>query len=149
MIFALTLCLAAATLLGWLTLTLAIYALPVLVGTLLGWVAHGSGAGLIGAAFDALAGGALVYAVGHVAIERSRSPALRLGILAVYVTPAAIAGFAVVHGLAEHVVPSSVWQSAFATFGGVVVAASAWARMTVGAPPGGPGEVRGTHMAQP
>ncbi|MHB0676670.1 hypothetical protein ACX4M0_22215, partial [Roseomonas mucosa] len=128
MILALALCLSAAAMLAWLTFSLAIYALPVAAGALFGWLAYSSGSGLLGASVVALVSGAFVYAVGHVAIERSRSPAVRLGILILYITPAALAGYGVVHGLAGSLVPNATLQTVFSMFGSAVVAASAWAR---------------------
>lgn len=142
MILALALCLLAAAMLAWLTFSLAIYALPVAAGALFGWLAYSSGSGRFGTGVVALFGGALVYAVGNVAIERSRSPAARLGVLALYIAPAAVAGYGIVYGVAEKLVPNAAWQTVFAIVGGAVDAASAWARMTAFAPPVGPGGSR-------
>ena len=148
MILALALCLSAATVLAWLIFSLAIYALPVLAGLAAGSLAYGSGSGTPGAAVVALAVAALIYALGQVAIERSRSPSVRLSILAVYVVPAAAAGYGIVHGVAASLVPSPAWQFVFAIVGGVVVGASAWARMNAFAPPGEPGEARSMSVEQ-
>jgi len=149
MILALVLCLSAATVLAWLIFALAVYALPVAAGGLAATLAYGSGAGVPGAAIAGLVSGAIVFAAGQLAIERSRSPITRSVILALYTAPAAVVGFAIVQSIAGRLVPSSSWQTAFASLGGIVVAASAWARLTAFAPPGGPGEVRGMSVAQP
>lgn len=149
MILALALCVSAATVLAWLIFSLAVYALPVAAGAVAAALAHASGSGLLGAAFVGLICGAVVFAVGQLAIERSRSPVARAMVLALYVAPAALVGFAIVHGIAARLVPSSAWQIVFASLGGIVVAASAWTRLTTFAPPGEPGEVRGLSVVQP
>lgn len=149
MILALALCLSAAAVLAWLIFALAVYALPVAAGGVAATLAYGSGAGLPGAAIVGLVSGSIVFAAGQLAIERSRSLVTRSLILALYTIPAAIAGFAIVQSIAARLVPSSGWQIAFASLGGIVVAASAWARLTSFAPPSGPGEIRGLSVAQP
>lgn len=149
MILALALCLSAAAVLAWLIFALAVYALPVAAGGVAATLAYGSGAGLPGAAIVGLVSGAIVFAAGQVAIERSRSTASRSMIIAFYTLPAAVAGFAIVQSIAAKLVPNSAWQIAFASLGGLAVAATAWARLTAFAPPGGSGEVRGPSVAQP
>ena len=148
MILAFALCLSATAALAWLIFSLAVYALPAVVGGLLGWLAYSSGSGLVGAGLVALVVGALAYAVGQIASERARSPALRWGILCLYAAPAAVAGFFIVDGLAASVVPQPAWRIVFAIAGGCVVAASAWARMTTFAPPGAPGGVGEVSVAR-
>ena len=149
MILALALCLSAAAVLAWLIFALAVYALPVAAGGLAAALAYSSGAGLPGAAIVGLVSGAFVFAAGQLALEHSRSPVARSVILALYTVPAAVAGFAIVESIAARFVPSSGWQIVFAGIGSVVVAASAWARLTAFAPPGGPGEVRRISVARP
>lgn len=149
MILALVLCLSAATVLAGLIFALAVYALPIAAGGLAATLAYGSGAGVPGTATVGFVSGAIVFAAGQLAIERSRSPVARSVILALYTVPAAAVGFAIVHSVAGRLVPSSAWQIVFASLGSIVVAASAWARLTAFAPPGGPSEVRGMSVAQP
>lgn len=149
MILAFALCLSAAAVLAWLIFALAVYALPVAAGGVAATLAYGSGAGLPGAAVVGLFSGAIVFAAGQLAIERSRSPVTRSLILALYTIPAAVAGFAIIQSIAARLVPSSAWQILFASLGGIVVAASAWARLTAFAPPGEPGGGRRLSVAQP
>jgi hypothetical protein len=49
--------------------------------------------------------------------------------------PAAVAGYHAALGLAHVGVPAESWQQAMAVMGAIVVAATAWARMALSAPP--------------
>ena len=62
--------------------------------------------------------------------ERQSKPAiLRLAVAIVFSAPAAVAGYALVHGVTREAVPSEVWQQIFCIAGGIFVGSSALARL--------------------
>ena len=56
-------------------------------------------------------------------------------IAAIFVAPAAIAGYHATHGIVKHTMPSETWQIAFSVVGAIVVAITAFARLATLAPP--------------
>ncbi len=138
MIFAVLLTSGALVILAWLVFNLAVYALPFFVGMSAASWAHAHGSGIVGAGIIGLIAGALTLAVGQTVSATTRSPVLRLAILAVYLVPAAIAGFAATNHVAAWTVTGEVWRTSLAVFGATVTTLVAYARLT-SAPPGGPG----------
>jgi hypothetical protein len=61
-------------------------------------------------------------------------------IAAVFVAPAAIAGYHATHGIVKHTMPSETWQIAFSVVGAIVAAITAFARLATLAPPGQAGQ---------
>ena len=139
MIIAILLTSGALAMLAWIIFNLAVYALPFFAGISAASLAYAHGSGVIGAGVLGLVAGALVLAVGRTALSTMRSPATRVLTLGLYTVPAAIAGFAVTRHIAAWTMPSEDWRTVFALVGGMATAAVACARLTVTAPPGGPG----------
>jgi len=54
---------------------------------------------------------------------------LRLAVALLFAAPAAIAGYALVHGIATQAVPSEVWRQVFSIVGGSFVGLSAVMRL--------------------
>ncbi len=112
--------------------TLATYALPFMLGLASARLAYATGAGLIGSGLAGLVAGTVAFGVLAFLFSTLRSPILRFAIMIVFVAPAAIAGYALVHGIARQAVPSELWRQIFCVMGGVAVGVSAWLRL---APP--------------
>ena len=138
MIIAILLTSGALVVLAWLIFNLAVYALPFFVGMNAAYWAHAHGSGVVGAGIIGLFAGALALAVGKTVSTTTRSPALRLAVLAVYLIPAAVAGFALARHVAGWTVTGEVWRTGFGVIGAAVTTLVAYARLT-SAPPGGPG----------
>ncbi len=62
-----------------------------------------------------------------------RSPILRVIVALVFAAPAAVAGYALVHGVTREAVPSEVWRQIFCIVGGGFVGVSALLRLAGGA----------------
>ncbi|WP_299555698.1 hypothetical protein [uncultured Tateyamaria sp.] len=121
-------------LLCWLVFSLAIYALPLLIGVTVGIWVHGSGADPIGAiVIGAVAAGA-IFIIGQLVFSFARPPWIRLVVAALFVGPAAVAGYAATHGLAKHLMPSDNWQMAVSIVGAIAIGIAALARMAGTAP---------------
>jgi len=112
-----------------LAFTLATYALPFMLGLAAAWLAFATGAGAVGAGLVGLAVGVAAFAVLASLFSRLRSPVLRGIVMIVFVAPAAVAGYSLVHGLVRPVMPSEVWRQVFCIIGGASVGASAWVRL--------------------
>jgi hypothetical protein len=105
--------------------TLAVYALPFMVAVEVGKLAYASGSGLIGAALVGLvaavvAYGLIVLLLIVLLLIVLRSTMLRIIVALVFAAPAALAGYALIHGIAVHFVPSEIWQIVFSVVGGAV-----------------------------
>lgn len=115
----------------------AVYATPLLVGALASAAAHAYGVGWpLAVAFGA-GGGVALLALGHVMMATIHTPVLRAGLAALFVIPAAVAGYHLAHGLAAALVISGAWRQAISGLAAALVAASAWARLAL--PGSGPG----------
>lgn len=148
MIIAILLTSGALVALAWLIFNLAIYALPLFVGVSAASWANAHGSGVVGAGIIGLFAGALALAVGKTVSATTRSPALRLAVLAVYLIPAAVAGFALARHVAGWTVTGEVWRTGFAVIGAGVTTLVTYARLT-SAPPGGSGEAYGRNYLSP
>lgn len=115
--------------------TLAVYALPFMLGVEAAKSAYASGSGLIGAGLVGLLAGAVAYGLLVVLFMVVRSPILRLAVALVFAAPAAVAGFALVHGITREAVPSEVWRMIFCLVGGGVTGLSALVRRAASASP--------------
>lgn len=58
-----------------------------------------------------------------------RVPILRLAVALIFAAPAAVAGYALVHGVTREAVPSEIWRQIFCIAGGIFVGGSALARL--------------------
>jgi hypothetical protein len=88
-----------------------------------------TGAGLIGAGFIGLVAAAIAFGVFAVLFAKLRSPILRLIVALIFATPAAIAGYALVHGVTYETIPSAIWRQIFCFTGGALVGVSALMRL--------------------
>lgn len=108
---------------------LATYAVPFFFAVMATRFAYATGAGYIGAGIVGLFAGVGAYGSLVYLYATRRSPGLRLAIALIFAVPAAIAGFALVHGVAREAVPSEVWRKIFSLIGGALVGLSALARL--------------------
>lgn len=119
----------------WLLFALAVYALPFFAGVTAGLVAFHSGSGPVGAIVVGLIASVLTLVVGQIAFAIVRSPPMRAAIALLFTAPAAVAGYHATLGLAHVGAPSQSWRETLAVIGAIVVGGTAWARMTLLAPP--------------
>ena len=103
----------------------SIYALPFMVGLTAFQFAHGAHAGFLMSGFAAigaaLASVALVIAV----VGFAKNPALRLVALAIFAIPAAIAGYALVHGVTKNMIDSGIALNLLCGAGGLLIGVAA------------------------
>ncbi len=125
----------------WVLFTLAIYALPFLVGMIAGLYAHGSGTGPLGAIGLGIVTAAFVLVIGQTVFSLVRAPILRIAVALIFAVPAAFAGYYATFGLSGLTITSDVWRQVFAVIGAVVVGATAGMRLAASPPDGlgGPG----------
>ncbi|WP_105383665.1 hypothetical protein [Neorhizobium alkalisoli] len=109
--------------------TLAVYALPFMLGVTAAQFAYQTGSGFIGAGLVGFA--AAVAAVGILALlfETLRSPILRLIVVLVFAAPAALAGYALVHGVTKGAMPSETRRQICCIIGGAFAFVSALMRL--------------------
>src|SRR5713101_9498570 len=105
------------------------YALPLMLGFAAARFAYHTGAGLIGAGFIGLIAAAAAFAVFSVLFAKLRSPILRLIVALVFAARAALAGYALVHGVTYEAIPSAIWRQISCFGGGALVGVSALMRL--------------------
>ena len=127
--------LVAIGFLCWLVFTLAVYALPLLAGVTAGLWAYETGTGPVGGFFVGVAAAAAVAIVGQLLFAFARPLWIRVIVAGLFVSPAAIAGYAATLGIARLAIPSETWQIAVAIIGAVAVGFTALFRMAGVAPP--------------
>tara|TARA_R110002020_G_scaffold58354_2_gene159928 strand:+ start:359 stop:775 length:417 start_codon:yes stop_codon:yes gene_type:complete len=110
--------------------TLAVYALPFMLAVEAARLAYATGSGLIGAGLFGLVAGATAYGLLVFVFASLRSPVLRLIMALVFAAPAAVAGYALVHGVTREAVPSEVWRQIFCIIGAIFVGISALTRLS-------------------
>lgn len=108
---------------------LATYALPVMIAIEAARLAHGTGAGLIGAGLIGLLAGAASFGLLVVLFATLRAPILRIAVALIFAAPAAVAGYALMHGGTGEAVSSPVWRQIFCIAGGAFTGVSALARL--------------------
>lgn len=126
----------ALTILGlgficWILFSLAVYALPFFAAVTAGLWAHGTGAGVIGAAAVGLVAGVATLFAGQVLFAVVRSTLVRAALALAFAAPAAVAGYHAVLGVAAIGVPSEPWRQVFAAIGAVIVGFTAASRLTI------------------
>ena len=119
----------------WLLFTLAVNALPFFAGVTAGLATYHSGSGPIGAIIVGLIASGITFAAGQIAFTTVRSPLIRAAIALLFAVPAAVAGYHAALGLAQIGIPAEGWRQAIAVIGAIAVAATAWARIALVAPP--------------
>src|SRR5229473_3166409 len=108
---------------------LATYALPLMLGFAVARFAYHTGSGPIGACFIGVIAAAAAFGVFSVLFATLRSPILRLIVALIFAAPAAIAGYALVHGVTYEAIPSAIWRQIFCYIGGALVGVSALMRL--------------------
>jgi len=119
----------------WLLFTLAVNALPFFAGVTAGFATYHSGSGPIGAIIIGLIASGITFATGQIAFTTVRSLLIRAAIALLFAVPAAVAGYHAALGLAQIGIPAEGWRQAIAVIGAIAVAATAWARIVLIAPP--------------
>jgi len=109
---------------------LATYALPVMIAMTAARFAYTSGAGPIAAGLVGFFAGVASFGLLVCLFVTLRSPILRLAVALLFAIPAAIAGYALVHGVTHEAVPSEFWRQLFCITGGACTSLSALARLT-------------------
>lgn len=104
---------------------LAIYALPFMVGLSAAQFVYGAGAGILMSGLAAI--GAALLSIGLViaVLGFAKNRVLRLIALAVFAVPAAIAGYALVHGVAKNAIDSGVALNMLCGAGGLFIGIAA------------------------
>ena len=120
---------------------LAVYALPFMLGLTAAQFAYHTGSGLIGAGLVGLVAAGAAFGILALLFDTLRPPILRLIVALIFAALAAVAGYALVHGVTKESVPSEIWRQIFCIVGGGFVGISALVRLA--APlPGGAAPVR-------
>ena len=113
--------------------TLAIYALPFMLALAAMRFAYGTGAGWIGAGIVGIVAGVASFGILTFLFDTLRAPILRIALALIFAAPAAVAGYALVHGVTGEAVPSPVWRQIFCLAGGAMVGAAAVIRLAASA----------------
>lgn len=111
--------------LGVLAFRFAVFALPVMAGIAAFLQVHGGGAGFGLSFLAGLAGAALSVAFVIAILGFATNPFLRLGALGLFAVPAAVAGYALAHGVAKHALDPGVMLTLICGGCGAVVAVAA------------------------
>ncbi len=113
--------------------TLATYALPFMLALAAARFAYETGAGFIGVGLAGLVAGAVAFGVLSLLFAATTAPIPRITIALIFAAPAAVAGYALVHGVAGELVPSPIWRAIFSVIGALATGLSALAKLA--APP--------------
>jgi hypothetical protein len=108
---------------------LATFALPFMLGLEAARFAYATGAGWIGAGIVGFLAGVAAFGILAFLFATLRAPILRLAVAVIFAAPAAVAGYALVHGVTREAVPSEIWRQIFCIAGGIFVGCSALARL--------------------
>jgi hypothetical protein len=119
----------------WLLFALAVHALPFFVGATAGVAAYHSGSGPIGAILVGALASSVTLVIGHIAFMMSRSSVIRAAVAVLFAIPAAVAGYHAALGLALIAIPAEGWRHSLAVTAAIIIAVTAWARMTLSDPP--------------
>ena len=95
--------------------------MPLFAGITAGTWAYGTGAGWLGAILVGFAAAALTFGLCRFLLATVRPIWAGLLIAAVFVVPAAAAGFHATHGIVKHTMPSQTRQMVFSILGAGVV----------------------------
>lgn len=111
--------------LGVLAFRFAVLALPVMAGIAAFLQVNEGGAGFGLSFLAGLVGAALSVAFVIAILGFARNPFLRLGALGLFAVPAAVAGYALAHGIAKHALDPGVMLTLICGGCGAVVAVAA------------------------
>lgn len=109
--------------------TLAVYALPFMLGVTAAQFAYQTGSGFIGAGLVGIAAAVAAFGILAFLFDTLRPPILRLAVALVFAAPAAVAGYALIQGVTKECVPSEIWRQIFCIIGGAFVGVSALVRL--------------------
>ncbi len=112
--------------------TLAVYALPFMLGLSAAQFAYQTGSGFIGAGLVGLVAAVAAFGVLALLFDTLRSPILRVIVALIFAAPAAVAGYALVHGVTKESVPSEIGRQIFCIIGGGFVGVTALLRLAGG-----------------
>lgn len=104
---------------------LAIFALPVMAAIIAFRSVHATDAGFLLSTLAAIGAAILSIAVLVAVVGFARNPALRIMALALFSVPAAVAGYALVFGVAKHAIDSAVVLNLLGGLGGLVIGVAA------------------------
>jgi|SRR5215469_15147317 len=119
----------------WLLFTLAVYALPFLVGMTTAFAAYHHGTSVFESAVIAILTGGATLGVGRFAFANLQTPILRGAVALTFASPAAIAGYYATLGVAHIGIRSGILSNTLAVLGAAMVGGTAWSRMAVLASP--------------
>lgn len=108
---------------------LATFALPFMLAIEAARFAYGTGAGWIGAGIVGFCAGVVSFGILAVLFATLRAPILCFAVALIFAAPAAVAGYALAHGIAREAVSSEIWRQIFCIAGGIFVGCSALARL--------------------
>ena len=120
----------------WLLFNLTVYAVPTFVGLSVGFFAHQTGAGPLGAAVIGFASAVVTLVVVQRLFAATRNTGVRRMLAFGFAAPAAFAGYHSALGITEMGTVSAAWAQVLALLGGAVVGAVAWTRLSAFAQPG-------------
>lgn len=101
--------------------TLAVYALPFMLGLTAAQFAYQTGSGIIGAGLVGFVAAVVAFGILAFLFDTLRPPILRRIVALVFAAPAAVAGYALIHGVTKESVPSEIWRQIFCIMGGAFV----------------------------
>lgn len=85
--------------------SLAVYALPFMLGLTAAQFVYQTGSGLIGAGLDGVLAAGVAFGILALLFDTLRQPVLRLIMALTFAAPAAVAGYALVYGVTRDAVP--------------------------------------------
>lgn len=118
----------------WLIFNFAVYALPTFVGLSVGMFAHGTGAGSLGAVVVGFAAAVVTLVFGQHLFATARSRTARIALGLAFAGPAAFAGYHAVFGISGIGDMSEPWRLVVSGAGALLIAATAWTKMSAFAP---------------
>lgn len=114
----------------WLLFDLAAHALPIYIGLGVCLSLLHQGHGFLAATSAGFLVGVITLMLGRLLFDVVRSPALRVVIAILFVIPAGVAGYQLVHGIAGMAIGRGVALTLLSVIGGGFIASSAWSQLT-------------------
>ena len=114
----------------WALFQLSVYALPFFLALTVGFAAARSGSGPLAAVVLAVMVGAVSFMAGRSAYRQLSSPIARGALTALFVGPAALAGYHAAHGLMAIGAPAEGWRVTMGLLGAAVVGWTAFLRLS-------------------
>lgn len=120
----------------WLLFNLAVHALPVGAGICIAFWMRDHGHGYVAAILGGLAAGIAILLIGQLLFAIVRAPILRFVLALTFAIPAGVAGYHAAQDVMQLAIEPGTLLSALSWIGGVVIAFSAWSRLTGAKAPG-------------